>query len=122
MFFSYLFFLFFFFNDTATTEIYTLSLHDALPISYFGGSSPTNRNDVGLGVAVNVVGKAYITGLAGAPGFSKQKPIFSGQAARDHFFAQFTPAGKTPGFFTRMSGPTPKGLGPSPGPRRARPT
>src|SRR2546430_16810797 len=29
---SYLF-LFFFFNDTATTEIYTLSLHDALPIS-----------------------------------------------------------------------------------------
>src|SRR2546430_6246356 len=29
----YFFFLFFFFNDTATTEIYTLSLHDALPIS-----------------------------------------------------------------------------------------
>src|SRR5438034_11381695 len=27
-----LFILFFFFNDTATTEIYTLSLHDALPI------------------------------------------------------------------------------------------
>src|SRR2546422_4424558 len=29
---SLTFFLFFFFNDTATTEIYTLSLHDALPI------------------------------------------------------------------------------------------
>src|SRR2546421_13054141 len=29
----YSFFFFFFFNDTATTEIYTLSLHDALPIS-----------------------------------------------------------------------------------------
>src|SRR5258707_15440220 len=28
-----LIFSFFFFNDTATTEIYTLSLHDALPIS-----------------------------------------------------------------------------------------
>src|SRR6266852_2503407 len=27
---------FFFFNDTATTEIYTLSLHDALPISELG--------------------------------------------------------------------------------------
>src|ERR1039458_8558758 len=27
---------FFFFNDTATTEIYTLSLHDALPISRVG--------------------------------------------------------------------------------------
>src|SRR2546430_12740568 len=26
---------FFFFNDTATTEIYTLSLHDALPISFY---------------------------------------------------------------------------------------
>src|SRR2546430_7924620 len=30
----------FFFNDTATTEIYTLSLHDALPICTGGGSSP----------------------------------------------------------------------------------
>src|SRR6266540_3387364 len=29
----YSFCIFFFFNDTATTEIYTLSLHDALPIS-----------------------------------------------------------------------------------------
>src|SRR2546430_14450002 len=29
---------FFFFNDTATTEIYTLSLHDALPIYLPGGS------------------------------------------------------------------------------------
>src|SRR5215469_18072265 len=28
--------MFFFFNDTATTEIYTLSLHDALPISAIG--------------------------------------------------------------------------------------
>src|SRR2546429_4869031 len=30
---------FFFFNDTATTEIYTLSLHDALPISFRSSSS-----------------------------------------------------------------------------------
>src|SRR5258708_11614940 len=30
---------FFFFNDTATTEIYTLSLHDALPI-YVGDDAP----------------------------------------------------------------------------------
>src|SRR6266853_7023307 len=29
--------LFFFFNDTATTEIYTLSLHDALPIRQLAG-------------------------------------------------------------------------------------
>src|SRR3712207_6871060 len=31
--------MFFFFNDTATTEIYTLSLHDALPISSAAASS-----------------------------------------------------------------------------------
>src|SRR2546430_13416925 len=35
------FFFFFFFNDTATTEIYTLSLHDALPIS--SGVMPPSR-------------------------------------------------------------------------------
>ena len=29
---------FFFFNDTATTEIYTLSLHDALPIYFVGNA------------------------------------------------------------------------------------
>src|SRR2546426_5615560 len=34
--------MFFFFNDTATTEIYTLSLHDALPI-YRGGQSNNAR-------------------------------------------------------------------------------
>src|SRR5215216_7914587 len=34
-------FFFFFFNDTATTEIYTLSLHDALPIS----CSPARRSN-----------------------------------------------------------------------------
>ena len=31
-------FIFFFFNDPATTEIYTLSLHDALPICFVGRS------------------------------------------------------------------------------------
>src|SRR2546427_11066245 len=33
--------LFFFFNDTATTEIYTLSLHDALPISLVSVKGPS---------------------------------------------------------------------------------
>src|SRR3712207_9043879 len=32
-------YLFFFFNDTATTEIYTLSLHDALPIFHEGAAT-----------------------------------------------------------------------------------
>src|SRR6478609_12095537 len=40
--FLFILFFFFFFNDTATTEIYTLSLHDALPIS---GHRPVRRRD-----------------------------------------------------------------------------
>src|SRR2546430_15855809 len=43
-----LFFLFFFFNDTATTEIYTLSLHDALPISYRTAMERAQRRDSGI--------------------------------------------------------------------------
>src|SRR2546427_4654073 len=45
-------FFFFFFNDTATTEIYTLSLHDALPI-YRGCRAPQryrNRAAPGEGI------------------------------------------------------------------------
>src|SRR3712207_7598136 len=37
---------YFFFNDTATTEIYTLSLHDALPISW-GPPRPGEAIDIG---------------------------------------------------------------------------
>src|ERR1051325_12131059 len=37
------FFFVFFFNDTATTEIYTLSLHDALPICAFRCPSTTSE-------------------------------------------------------------------------------
>src|SRR2546429_5653698 len=36
-------YFFFFFNDTATTEIYTLSLHDALPIFSAIGVPPSSR-------------------------------------------------------------------------------
>src|SRR5438552_18210229 len=41
-------FLLFFFNDTATTEIYTLSLHDALPILKRSRFSPMERLRNGL--------------------------------------------------------------------------
>src|SRR6266511_6322364 len=44
------FFFFFFFNDTATTEIYTLSLHDALPICR-SRASPT-RSSTGTRIVV----------------------------------------------------------------------
>src|SRR3989442_2649182 len=36
--------MFFFFNDTATTEIYTLSLHDALPIYLFNNLIQRNQS------------------------------------------------------------------------------
>src|SRR2546430_12848332 len=39
----HVFCFFFFFNDTATTEIYTLSLHDALPISWVPSQSAAER-------------------------------------------------------------------------------
>src|SRR5256885_9856290 len=38
-----LLFFFFFFNDTATTEIYTLSLHDALPICFSLVKNPLHK-------------------------------------------------------------------------------
>src|SRR5258705_2413251 len=42
-----LIFFFFFFNDTATTEIYTLSLHDALPISAPASRARTSSSAAG---------------------------------------------------------------------------
>src|SRR3712207_7306668 len=55
-----LFSSFFFFNDTATTEIYTLSLHDALPISMRSPSAP------GSGIA-SPLRKTTIVRAASAP-------------------------------------------------------
>src|SRR2546427_8340670 len=53
---------FFFFNDTATTEIYTLSLHDALPI--YGGLPQPGAQVAGLGdVADDGIGA--VLGLEG---------------------------------------------------------
>src|SRR5499433_2543048 len=42
---------FFFFNDTATTEIYTLSLHDALPISGVQDFAPAGERGWGNRIA-----------------------------------------------------------------------
>src|SRR2546422_9653369 len=52
----------FFFNDTATTEIYTLSLHDALPISEGGTRNRTWR----IGALIRVPRSAFRLSLAGA--------------------------------------------------------
>src|SRR2546426_8462551 len=55
-------YFFFFFNDTATTEIYTLSLHDALPISLFDKAPkihavPDEERDVLPGIELRLHGK-----------------------------------------------------------------
>src|SRR2546430_9638068 len=67
--------MFFFFNDTATTEIYTLSLHDALPI-YFSDAitvderlqlaAPTSMSSISLNGAVHLdwADNAYLTNPA----------------------------------------------------------
>src|SRR3989449_11679625 len=50
--------MFFFFNDTATTEIYTLSLHDALPIYY-----PTSVLVTGFDILFFWVARMAMLGL-----------------------------------------------------------
>src|SRR5215475_10777965 len=71
---------FFFFNDTATTEIYTLSLHDALPIRAIADSktpsrwlpvrsvTTTKRNSSGSRSGARLVQGAGPSGLAASMG------------------------------------------------------
>src|SRR5229473_8313927 len=60
------FFFFFFFNDTATTEIYTLSLHDALPINVVAQAYWDPRLGLGvLGLMLPVLTAFFATGRVG---------------------------------------------------------
>src|SRR5712664_1448345 len=63
-------FFFFFFNDTATTEIYTLSLHDALPIGSLGRYVQSFRfNDPVFATLERVAAPQFVVGLAVLIGF-----------------------------------------------------
>src|SRR2546422_3021095 len=65
-------FFFFFFNDTATTEIYTLSLHDALPISLpRAGSTGRGRTPL-LRRPVSTRRSSIITSAARTPSRSEE--------------------------------------------------
>src|SRR3712207_8256771 len=56
--------LLFFFNDTATTEIYTLSLHDALPIWPISGRGPC-RSDRRITTGLTSLHKAWVHAWVG---------------------------------------------------------
>src|SRR5215510_12082354 len=90
------FFFFFFFNDTATTEIYTLSLHDALPISVVQSEYSLWTRDVetttlaamrelGVGlVPYSPLGRGFLTGSVtadrlGATDVRGRYPRFAGE-------------------------------------------
>src|SRR2546429_3708948 len=67
-----LFFFFFFFNDTATTEIYTLSLHDALPIYQFKALDLRNN------VAITASGRLSLKGPVFGATLTGQGNVTSG--------------------------------------------
>src|SRR2546425_8910007 len=71
-----LFFFFFFFNDTATTEIYTLSLHDALPIS---------RGDPMIGVPLASASRMFTGhGSSHRTGIQRQRAPASSSRSEEH--------------------------------------
>src|SRR6266540_2829834 len=74
---DHLCYFFFFFNDTATTEIYTLSLHDALPILYF-----VLENDADF--ACTPTARAHV--LRGLSRIVKDPPVSIGRAQSNNAF------------------------------------
>src|SRR4029077_388553 len=73
--------LFFCFNDTATTEIYTLSLHDALPIFAVVDVDHLLHRGVGIG---NRSEEAEDARLQGQAGIETREPLLVGGADRTH--------------------------------------
>src|SRR3712207_7902028 len=69
----------FLFNDTATTEIYTLSLHDALPIFEDGPSSGTSSG-TGGGSGVSGSGSGLGGSASGSGGGSPSSGMGTGSA------------------------------------------
>src|SRR3989475_8784594 len=90
-------YLFFFFNDTATTEIYTLSLHDALPIS--------NAQDGGAVSALMLYAlEKKIIDYALVSGFTSREPwkpapkvARTRQELIDNAGSEYTPGGQIGG-------------------------
>src|SRR3712207_7721942 len=73
---------FFFFNDTATTEIYTLSLHDALPIFLHIPGAPAVEDAHGGAAADGVSGPG--AGVRGGPGAGRLPAPAAGLRSEEH--------------------------------------
>src|SRR5207249_12098677 len=105
----------------AASATYTLSLHDALPISahafvtklnptgsgivysaYLGGSAEEN----GLGIAVDAAGNAYVTGLTGSRNFPTTPGAFQTTFAgvEDAFVTKLDPTGSALVYSTFLGG------------------
>src|SRR3989441_9504699 len=89
-------FFFFFFNDTATTEIYTLSLHDALPISVSGigvGSFFADLRWNYPNKSLNYGSAIHLTAPTGdkKKGFSIGHATWNESNHFDHAFGDFSP-------------------------------
>src|SRR3712207_7681097 len=109
----------FFFNDTATTEIYTLSLHDALPISIGRRSAPAgaeprrpvHRNKViSADAAAQIVldGDTVATGGFVGVGFAEELAI----ALERRFAGTGSPAGLPPVYAAGPGAGRPPGADP----------
>src|SRR2546427_3506128 len=79
---AYSLFVFFFFNDTATTEIYTLSLHDALPIFRHNLSSSKGPKPLQLKLLTTYIPKTSAFTLA----FSTSQRLRTTRASARTFF------------------------------------
>src|SRR3989440_10198134 len=111
--------LFFFFNDTATTEIYTLSLHDALPISNLRAMIllDASRSMAWRGAPNRLTKRAYADRLAAALALIllRQRDA-TGLITFDEVVREVVPARVKAGQWARMVRglvDTPEGLGTS---------
>src|SRR5438874_8070916 len=100
--------LVFFFNDTPTTEIYTLSLHDALPISRWDEPAPPSLDLPPAPGRKSVPPPASGRPSAGPP--AGGRPPITGALAETHDVDEILEAPVAP----RTSGSEPPTRGPSP--------
>src|SRR5258708_10772731 len=107
--------MFFFFNDTATTEIYTLSLHDALPIYHLlveGGAGITVQSRDGGGAT----GAAAVRAPAGESFVDRSEEHTSELQSPDHLVCRLLLEKKKAR--RRRAEPRPTGRAPPPRSRR----